>query len=220
VRKKAGFSIGAHRIVQRRRTILEQNELGAIRLVELFMLPSGEAEDERGLPRISKKYDILFAKPFLPPPPPLVRQKLQQAKPDVCLGYVTSQISLSSTHPSKAAFTINEELLIASFQPSSYVHFPFLTAQWKSSAGSSTLHAQNQAARDGAVAVNSLSRFFLAAEQTPSIVRTCHFSLVCDVQYGEIWIHWKQGDVHHMEIVFCFAFRDEGGVERALEILS
>ena len=80
------------------------------------MLPSGEAEDECGLPLISKKYDILFAKPFLPPPPPLVRQKLQQAKPDVCLGYVTSQISLSSKHPSHA-FTVNEELLIARWVP-------------------------------------------------------------------------------------------------------
>jgi hypothetical protein len=74
LRKKADFSVGARRIVQRRRTILEQNEPGAIRLVEPFMLPSGEAEDECGLPLISKKYDILFAKPFLPHPPPLVRQ--------------------------------------------------------------------------------------------------------------------------------------------------
>ena len=110
---ESDFSVGARWIVLRRKTMLEQNEPGAIRLVEPFMLPTGEAEDKCGLPLISKKYDIHFAKTFLPPSPPVVQQKLQQTRPDMCLGYITSQISLSSTRPSQATSTINEELLIA-----------------------------------------------------------------------------------------------------------
>lgn len=50
--------------------------------------------------------------------------------------------------------------------------------------------------------------------EVPSVVDTCHFSLVCDVQYGEIWVHWKDQDTHHMEGLFWFSFRDWTGVRR------
>jgi hypothetical protein len=101
-----------------------------------------------------------------------------------------------------------------------FVDFPFITSQWKSSGGRSTLAAQNQAARDGAAVVNSLHHFYSSANRVPSAVDTCHFSLVCDVQYGEIWLHWKEKNTHHMEVLFWFSFRDQTGVQAAIDIVA
>jgi len=44
------------------------------------------------------------------------------------------------------------------------VDFPFLTSQWKSFGGRSTLAAQNQAAKDGAAIVNALEHFYTEAK--------------------------------------------------------
>jgi hypothetical protein len=88
---------------------------------------------------------------------------------------------------------------------------PFLTGQWKAPTGAEGLYsAQSQAARDGSVVVNHLYDLYrIAYGQTPSVVETCHFSIVCDVQYVEIWVHWREGLDHHMEQICNGACRNE-----------
>lgn len=174
-----------------------------------ILLPTNnEAEGPSGIPLLDKVYDINFSRNYLPPP--FVKDKwteLAQPRPDVCLGYITYQSaqSASSIVPTiRSAFSQEEEFRIAPFQVTRFVDFPFIASQW--GGGRSTLAAQNQAARDGAAVVNSLHHFYSSPNQVPSVVDTCHSSLVCDVQYGEIWLHWKEQNIHHMEVLFWFSF--------------
>jgi hypothetical protein len=95
--------------------------------------------------------------------------------------------------------------------------FPFLTSQWKAPKSGGTLYAaQNQAARDGAVLVNYLYDFYRTAyDRTPTAVEAHHFSLQCDMSYGEIWVHWREDVNHHMEHIHSFSLRDEAAVAEA-----
>ncbi|KAH8701447.1 hypothetical protein GQ44DRAFT_764481 [Phaeosphaeriaceae sp. PMI808] len=63
-------------------------------------------------------------------------------------------------------------------------------------------HAQNQAARDGAVAVNYIYEFYRAAyNRPPSVVDTHHVSVTCDMELCELWMHWRDDRSHHMELL-------------------
>ena len=104
-----------------------------------------------------------------------------------------------------------------------YLHFPFLTSQWKSpNSNQNHSHAHNQAGRDGAVVVNHLHEFYSVShgrDREPGIVETCHFSLTCDLLNGNIFVHWREQDVHHMELVYEFSLRKGAEVQVARQIL-
>ncbi|KAH7119584.1 hypothetical protein B0J11DRAFT_582104 [Dendryphion nanum] len=75
------------------------------------------------------------------------------------------------------------------------------------------LHARYQAARDGAVVVNYLYEFYRNASIEPSIVQISHVSLTCDLETAEIWVHWRQGGLHHMELINKCSLRQLPEVE-------
>jgi hypothetical protein len=53
--------------------------------------------------------------------------------------------------------------------------------------------AQNQAVCDGSVIDNPLHDLYsVAYGSTLSFIETCHFSFVCDMQYVEVWVHWRE----------------------------
>lgn len=209
-------SPNAKNIIKMRRHAAAQNERTGITKVAPYLLFVGEADfDDRvqSVPFITAKQDISLNKAFLPPAPNDNIRKtwgpLSVPQPDTCLGYVTrSDAEVADCTP---PFTIDEESILHSFSISQYMHFPFITAQWKVPNSSENLHtAQNQAARDGAAIVNHLYELYLAAYGTvPSIDQICHFSVQCDLQHGGLWVHWREGDKHHMELEFDFSMRDE-----------
>ncbi|MCJ1343915.1 hypothetical protein MMC31_002113 [Peltigera leucophlebia] len=89
------------------------------------------------------------------------------------------------------------------------LHFPFLTAQWKSPAKGQTHHqAIPQGARDGSTIVDYLHQFYTTARptQAPSLIETCHFSVTIDMRLIILWVHWREQDEdktisYHMEEV-------------------
>ncbi|KAL5400396.1 hypothetical protein PMIN03_012415 [Paraphaeosphaeria minitans] len=204
-----------------RRHAAAQNERTGINKVAPYLLFVGEADfDDRvqGEPYITAKQDIGLNRAFLPPAPDAqVRQTwgpLSSPQPDTCLGYVTR--SDAEAAGCEAPFTTDEESILHSFSLSQYTHCPFLTAQWKVPNSSENLHtAQNQAARDGAAVVNYLYDLHLAAYGTvPSVAQTCHFSVQSDLQHGGLWVHWRDGADHHMELEYDFSMRDLSQLER------
>jgi hypothetical protein len=217
----AAVSPNAKQLVRMRRHAAAQNERTGINKVAPYLLFVGEADFDdrvRGVPHITVKQDICLNKAFLPPPPDAhVKQTwgpLSSPQPDTCLGYVTRLDAEAAG--CVAPFTADEESILHSFSLSQYMHFPFLTAQWKVPNSSENLHtAQNQAARDGAAVVNQLHDLHLAAYgDVPSIAQTCHFSVQSDLQHGGLWVHWREGVDHHMELVFDFSMRDQSQLEQ------
>jgi hypothetical protein len=72
------------------------------------------------------------------------------------------------------------------------MHFPFLTAQWKSAnSGMGYLHASIQAARDGALIVNYMHRFYSLAYPNcpPTPLETAHFLVTTEGYTIIIWMH-------------------------------
>lgn len=68
--------------------------------------------------------------------------------------------------------------------------------------------------------VNYLHKFYTVAYmREPTIVEICHFSLTCDLLNGNIFVHWRDQDIHHMELVFEFSLRKEVEVQEARTIL-
>lgn len=112
---------------------------------------------------------------------------------------------------------------LCSYRLTPYLHFPFLTSQWKSpNSNQNHSHAHNQAGRDGAVIVNHLHEFYSISRERkhePNVVETCHFSLTCDLLNGNIFVHWREQNTHHMELVYEFSLRKEAEVESARQIL-
>lgn len=109
------------------------------------------------------------------------------------------------------------------YRLSSYFRFPFLTSQWKTpNSNQNHCHAHNQAGHNGAVIVNYLHEFYrvaYAGERDPTVIETCHFSLTCDLLRGNIFVHWQDEGVHHMELVYEFSLRKEQEVQLARQIL-
>jgi hypothetical protein len=209
-------SPNAKRIVQRRRIASQQNEATGSRHFATYLLPWGEADlDDRveATPFVTNKAELLLSRYFLPEAPDLQTKHtwkaLSQPKPDSCVGYVSR--SDASATGVDAAFSCEEESILNDFVLTKALYMPYLTAQWKAPSGAEGLYAaQNQAARDGSVIVNYLYDLYsVAYGSTPSFVETCHFSLVCDMQYVEVWVHWREGIVHYMEQLRCGACRSE-----------
>jgi hypothetical protein len=209
-------SPNAKNIVKMRRWAAGQNERTAISKVAPYLLFVGEADCDfhvPSTPHITAKHDIGLNKFFLPPAPtPQIAKTwgaLSSAQPDSCLGYVTTGDARNTG--TKAPFSTDDEAILHTFSLTPYMHFPFLTAQWKVPNSNENLHsAQNQAARDGAAVVNQLHDLYTTADSTPpSPVQTCHFSVQTDLQHGGLWVHWRDGHNHYMELEFDFSMRDE-----------
>ncbi|KAF2622325.1 hypothetical protein BU25DRAFT_352497 [Macroventuria anomochaeta] len=210
-------SPNAKQLVQRRRNAALQSERNGITQIAPFLGFIGEVEGTPGLaldPLLVTKQDLALHSFFLPsaPNPAVVTtwKALSQPQPDVCTGYVTRRDAETVSLPCAAAFTADEEAILDRYRLSQFLHFPFLTMQYKAANANETLrHAQNQAARDGAVAVNYLYEFYLAAYKRPlSAVDTHHVSVTCDMEHCELWMHWRDGQSHYMELVSSHSMRD------------
>ncbi|KAH5617602.1 hypothetical protein HBI23_252720 [Parastagonospora nodorum] len=173
----ADASPNANKIVKMRRHAAAQNERTGVNKIAPYLLFVGEADFDdraRSVPHITMKQDIGFNKFFLPPATNNhVKETwgtLSSSQPDSCLGYVTR--SDAQAAGCTAPFTATEESILHRFSLTQYMHFPFLTAQWKVPNSNENLHtAQNQAARDGAAIVNYLHELHLAANGSqPSTV--------------------------------------------------
>jgi hypothetical protein len=218
-------SPNAKQIARRRRLAAQQNERTGIKHIEPYMLFRGEADlDDRVefVPYIASKDEVFLNKHFRPRPPTEgVRStygELSQPRSDSCIGYVTRRDAQAAA--SEAPFSAEEEQILKPFPLTQYLHFPFLTSQWKTQiANENMLHARYQAARDGAAVVNYLCEFYHNADIEPSVIQTCHFSLTCDLETSEIWVHWRDGDQYHMELVSKASLRELPEVESTRNIL-
>jgi hypothetical protein len=171
------------------------------------------------VPLITRKVELLLNRYFLPPAPNQTIKNtwgpLSQPKPDSYIGYVSRCDAAAA--PCEAPFSAEEEAIMNGFVLTKFMYVTFLTGQWKTPTGTEGLYAaQNQAARDGAVVVNQLYDLHsVASGEPPSPIDACHFSIVGDLQYGEIWIHWREGKDHYMEQIHHFSFRKQAELEVA-----
>lgn len=218
-------SPNAKTITKRRRLAADQNKWTGINHIEPYMLFRGEADfDERvnPVPYITSKNAVFLSRYFRPRPPndgvKSTFGELSQPRPDSCIGYVSQQDAQSAAI--QAPFSADEEQILQAFPLTQFLHFPFLTSQWKPRIGNENiLHARYHAARDGAVVVNYLCQFYKNSDIEPSIVQTCHFSLTCDFETTEIWVHWREGSQYHMELVNKSSLRQLSEVESARNVL-
>ncbi|KAF1948946.1 hypothetical protein CC80DRAFT_529721 [Byssothecium circinans] len=223
-------SPNAAKIKQQRRVAAQQNERNGIKRIEPYMLFRGAAEDDPRVlpaPLVYSKDEINLHRYFLPPAPDrTVKQdwkELSQPRPDTAIGYVTRRDAQSTEPPSATAFTAEEERLLDAFCLTQYLHFPFLTSQWKTPNSNENIsHAHNQAARDGAVIVNYLHSFYSLAypDHEPGPIDIVHYSLTCDLHTAQIWVHWRDEEGHHMEIIFEFSLREVEEIVQARGILK
>jgi hypothetical protein len=219
-------SPNAKEIVRRRRRTAVQPERNGLDQLAPYLLPVGEVDGDCRVAAerlINTKKDITLHRFFLPPAPQqdivTTWKELSQPQPDLCTGYVTRREAASAVQPYDPAFTADEEQILYSYPLSQYLHFPFLTAQFKApSANENLRHAQNQAARDGDVAVNYIYEMYSAAySESPCVADTCHFSYTCDLDIGELWVHWREGLEHYMELVLQVRLRNH---EEMLDLRS
>ncbi|KAF2820811.1 hypothetical protein CC86DRAFT_374129 [Ophiobolus disseminans] len=207
--------------VARRPVVAMQNETGGSKEFAHLLLPMGEA-DESGraepVPFVTQKAELLLNRYFLPsaPDPAVTKtwKALSQPKPDSCVGYILQREAKAARV--RAPFTAEEEGVLNDYVLTKLMYMPFMTAQWKAPHGNEGLFAaQSQSARDGAVIVNHLYDLYrVAYSKTPGVVETCHFSVTCDIQSVEIWVHWRDGSSHHMELIF------EGHCRKEVQMLD
>ncbi|KAH7343099.1 hypothetical protein BKA66DRAFT_479140 [Pyrenochaeta sp. MPI-SDFR-AT-0127] len=220
-------SPNAHNITARRRFATDQTERDGIRHIAPFLLFTGEAEMPAGTaaePLVISKDEVILHKHFLPAAPDAqIKQTwgaLKEARVDRCVGYVSRQDARSSR--CTAPFTADEEQTLDTLCLTQRMYFPFLTSQWRTiNSGENIAAAQIQAARDGASIINHLHTFYTVANGTaPSPALACHFSLVCDLNASEIWVHWREGSDYYMEHVHSCFLRDESQLLEARGILK
>jgi hypothetical protein len=70
--------------------------------------------------------------------------------------------------------------------------------------------------------VNYLHTFYSLAypDQKPVVIDTAHYSLTCDLHTAQIWVHWRDEEGHHMEMIFEFSLREENEIVEARGILK
>ncbi|KAF2254241.1 hypothetical protein BU26DRAFT_401806, partial [Trematosphaeria pertusa] len=206
--------------VARRRFAASQNEHTGVQKLAPYLLFVGAAEmDDRVAPveLIVSKNEINLNRFFLPPAPSKDIKKtwgnLSQPRPDTCIGYIRQSDANKAMPRCSAPFSPEQESILDRH----HMYFPFLTAQWKVPGANENLHdAQNQAARDGAVIVNCLWDLYrVAYNRTPSVLEACHFSWLSDLEFAQLWVHWREGAQHYMEHVDDFSLRKEDDVCKA-----
>ncbi|KAF2741452.1 hypothetical protein EJ04DRAFT_547798 [Polyplosphaeria fusca] len=177
-----------------------QNEDGGIDLLKPYLLFDGEdKDDENGICGIVSRDKINLASEFLPLAPNgdiLIAQggQLSRPQPDTAIGYITFQFARKSGVNLVTKFTEQEDVWLTNYRLTTFMHFPFLTSQWKLAAGSETFHqAENQAARDGSTIVNHLhDLFYEAYNRKPTAIEASHVSVTCGMQAVQAWIHWRE----------------------------
>ncbi|KAF2752954.1 hypothetical protein EJ05DRAFT_445837 [Pseudovirgaria hyperparasitica] len=187
-----------------------KNEDEGISYLAKLLLPRGEiAHKKKGTSLITTKPELNLKETWVP----ITGSKtiktyfgsLFRPKPDHAAGYVSA--SDAERVSVAAPFTGEEEALLNRMKLADQIHFPFFTAQWKSQGGAeSHLHARVQGARDGATIINHMNKFFVAAAHNTKPVDTCHFSMTCDMDSVQLYVHWRdissEGlERYHMELI-------------------
>lgn len=193
-------SPNAKKIASKRQMAAAQDEDGGVDLLKPYLLFVGEdKDDENGIPGIVSRDKINLASEFLPQVPNsdvLIAQggQLSRPQPDTAIGYTPFQFARNSGLHLATKFTKEEDVWLTNYRLTTFMHFPFLTSQWKPAAGSETFHhAENQAARDGSTIVNHLhDLFYEAYDRKPTAVEASHVSVACDMQAVQVWIHWRE----------------------------
>lgn len=190
-------------------------------LILPYMLFSGEANQENrveAVPLVTSRANLLFNRHFLPPPVRKGWTDLHQPNPDTCIGYV-KRFNAALRH-CDAPFTADEEAILDGYVLTLALYMPIFTAQWRTPCNGTLYEAVNKAVLEGAAVVNHLHEFYSAARNTtPSIVETCHFSFVSNLEHGQICIHWREDSKHHMELVHEFSLRSEDKIQDTRAIL-
>ena len=125
--------------------------------------------------------------------------KIPFAIPDSVLGYV--QWETAQLGGTMGPFDEAEEAVIQDDAIAEDVLFPFLTAEYKST-GNCRREAMILCARAGIGMNNYLYKFFLGAgDQTPTAVDTCHFSIACNFQMTELYMHWRA--LQNGKVIYC-----------------
>jgi hypothetical protein len=153
-------------------------------------------------------------KVYLPPcvEPTLLRDygPLETPQPDHLFGYRHSRECRDSPPIAEA-----DEFALFGNAVISGQHFPFLSAEWTSPRiGQTHFQARPQGARDGAAIINYHHRLLAdAGIDDPTVVHTAHFSVTCDLETVNLYVHWRevdQGGVrYYMEAIEDVFFRRE-----------
>jgi hypothetical protein len=203
-------SPNTRRVVQRQRRaqrLAEQDGIDLLKDVLLFV------EDD-DLPMLAVKAKQNLDKRYLPPPIDLAwvaeYGALEGPQPDHLFGYRHWKDSDSPT----TAFSVQQEYGLLSRAVAPALHFPFMSAQWKSPKNNQThFQARPQGARDGAVIVRYLHQFFTDAGFVPAVEDTAHFSLTIDMESAHLFVHWQESDqgrpAYYMEPIMKTFLDDE-----------
>jgi hypothetical protein len=189
----------ARRIAGKALAVARMSETNGARLLRAHLLdtPAIETDDpDDGVPGIAVSSNSDLYEQWLPEPlDEMVKQwflKLEAPRPDETMGYLRETIARSCKPKLQCFLTEEEERLFRNFDVTKDVTFPFLTCQWKSQLTNGTeLRARQQAARDGAVVVNSMYQFISRAypNELPPPEHTAHISITSDMTSASAWVH-------------------------------
>ncbi|KAF1358609.1 hypothetical protein EJ07DRAFT_123470 [Lizonia empirigonia] len=203
---------------RRAQRLAEQDGIDLLKGVLLF-------DEDDDLPMLAVKAKQNLDKRYLPPPIDLAWVKeygaLEGPQPDHLFGYRHWKDSDSTT----TAFSMQQEYGLLSRAVAPALHFPFMSAQWKSPKNNQThFQARPQGARDGAVIVRYLHRFYTDAGFVPTVKDTAHFSLTIDMESAHLFVHWEEFDeeqpAYYMEPVMKTFLDDEQQVAYMRYILK
>lgn len=149
--------------------------------------------ENASLPMLAVKSKQNLDKRYLPPPRDSAWIKnygpLESPEPDHLFGYRHSKESISTT----IAFSEEQEYSLFSCPIAQGLHFPFMSAQWKSPKNNQThFQARLQGAQDGAVIVRYLYQFYTNVGIVPATLDTAHFSLTIDMESAHLFVHWQE----------------------------
>lgn len=188
----------AQAIFDKRRCAALENEAAAQKIMDEHILFGSEAYPG-AMKGLTLKDQTNLVRDFLPEPPRAttldIWGSLARPQPDSCIGYITAMEARAMKV--SMPFTLEEDDMAGWYNvvQNAATHFPFLTAQWKAAiSGENQFHASLQAARDGALIVNYLHKFYSQAypDNSPSQLETCHFSVTTEMYTCMLWIHWRE----------------------------
>lgn len=154
--------------------------------------------DERGERNVSFVFEAQFNRQY-------VKHRdgssLTQPRPDLTNGYMSRKVARGLI---PAPFDEDEEQILNENNIHSEALCPYITAEFKS-ARVALFIASLQAARNGVAVQNYLQALYERAGMQPSVVDTCHWSIVCNTQSAQLFLHWRgEGGKYHMR-PFCSA---------------
>ncbi|KAF2797548.1 hypothetical protein K505DRAFT_235246 [Melanomma pulvis-pyrius CBS 109.77] len=219
-------SPNASEIVVRRQNFVLRNEDAAINVIEPLLLFCGQNKSAfQGIPKITSDLNINLSQDYLPLELGNIASQLTQPQPDTAIGYLTNFEASQYMPGLESAFSMLDDVFLKGFTLTPTMHFPFLTSQWKSGWGESSMKAECQSACDGSTIVKYLDKFHSVANNRPATaVEGSHVSVTCDMKTISIWIHWKDVDkegntIYPMKHLYSAIMRYESQVARARDIL-